>query len=369
MSRRWVRFHLTLAAAILVLAWPAPAAAQDGGQRFKARQFQADYRTILSVYAAGDLDGALEQLSTLESAIVEREGKRVIEVLWRSKLRVVQGLLSGPPEILVPISQLHQAAYLRYLEMQLQDLAVHSRLLTVELARILADRSRGRELDQRASRILTSMAAHLQKAFMESTAAQLYDRALEIDPENEVAMLGLAALRERHGDYAVTAELLEQLVRIVPENFEGHLRLGVNLARLGRYEEAEETLRLVADSPAPDWVLSVAYQELARTLSSTGQNGAASKLLEAAIVRLPGDATLPIQAAYLTDRQTIGPGDETLERALIEQPKDFLRSPRLIYSQMPQRSLQEMRAVLLAETNQGLPVLRRVLTADRRTGA
>lgn len=326
--------------------------------------FPSRYRQILERYAQGELEPALAELVSAETSLFERQGEQIIDRMWRAKLNVIRELMSTATEVLVPITVLHEDAYLAYLELGASSLAIHTRTMTVELAEYYAGRVSGERRRVVASQLLTSLAGHLQESFMESTAAQLYERALEAYPENVAALLGLAGILERHGEYREVLPHLESLVLLDPENHEGHLRLGVTLARLERHDEARGVFdRLLASEP-PDWILSVAYQEAARNLAHQGRTMAAWDLLEEGTERLPDDPTLPIQLAYLSDRATSGIGGFRLDEVLHRREAPEGPSPRYRYSEAPRTAIDAVRMELRRESTERLRILARALTAS-----
>lgn len=363
--RRYGPRRTALAALLLIcgLLLPSPGTPARRGRNLG--DFPEQYRQILSDYSQGDLEQAVAELVAAETALFERQGEQIIDRMWRAKLAVIRELMSTASEVLVPITVLHEGAYIEYLDLGASSLAIHTRTMVIELAEYYA----GKAADQRrkavASDLLTSLAAHLQSSFMESTAAQLYERALRVYPDNVAALLGLAGIRERYGDYEDALGHLESLVLLDPENHEGHLRLGVILTRLERYDEARGVFdRLLASEP-PEWILSVTYQEAARNLARQGVTMAAWDLLEEGVERLPGDTTLRIQLAYYSDRATSGIGGYRLDEALREREPAAAISPRYRYSEAPKTAIAEVRDELRRESSERLPHLARALVTSR----
>lgn len=349
---------------LLALLPPVVAAATSKG-KFKKAEFKASYLENLDRFARGEAD-AVAELVALEIAAARLTDFN-LEPLWKSKLSAVRGLLRAGPELLVPVAELHEQAYLAYLSSKEHALAAHSRTLTVELAEIYLERVEGARGSRFASAVMTSMAGHLHAAFMDPLAANLYQRASEIDPDNVASLIGLAGIRERHGAYDEAVAPLEVLVASSPEDAEGRLRLAVNLARVGRVAEAEADLRGLAESTTaiPDWIHSIAVQELSRVLIDRDEFDEAGALLETLSSSMPSDPTLPILVAYVTDRQGRPTRKSDLSESLQLGAAVRPSSPRLRYSQMPRQALDELRVALRGESAAQLAALARALSSDQ----
>jgi tetratricopeptide (TPR) repeat protein len=81
-------------------------------------------------------------------------------------------------------------------------------------------------------------------------AERMFDRGLEIDPENCRALLGKAAVQLRAGLHAVAAETALTAIRLQHFLPLGHYYLGLALARLNRFDQAVGALK-TAVSQAP----------------------------------------------------------------------------------------------------------------------
>ena len=95
----------------------------------------------------------------------------------------------------------------------------------------------------------------------------------------------------------------------------------------------------------------------------------ARALLEEGVKTLPGDPSLLIQLAYLSERTGSFSEDPALREALqhpvgrVQQP-----SPRFLYSQMPTVALAELRRTLDRENDDKLYLLARALPGGSNTG-
>ncbi len=112
----------------------------------------------------------------------------------------------------------------------------------------------------RAGRAAAGGTAHVARA--EAMAA--YRKAIELDPADERAYLGLAKLEPPPAALAT----LRRLVRRVPDSVEGHYRLGVRLATARELAAATREMRAVLERD-PDHI--DARLDLARLLRFQGQ--------------------------------------------------------------------------------------------------
>lgn len=333
---------------------------------FDKRACKREYRGALDRLARGEAERAVADLVELDSRIGAATESN-LGPLWKAKLSVIRDLLKTGPEILVPVSQLHEQAYLAHLEHGSYALASHSRTLTIELAELYVERVKGTHGERVASAVMTSMAGHLHANYVDPTASALYRRAIALDPTNTAAMLGLASIFERHGEYDKALPVLRSLAETAPRDPEGRLRLATHLIRLDEPAEAERVLRGLVEEQLrePRWIYSLAYQELARVLIERGEFDEAAALLDGAIRSLPGDSTLPILLAYVSDRARRPSSKAELASGLRGGVSSDAESPRYRYSRMPHRALDQLRAVLRGESAAQLPTLAEALSDGR----
>ena len=338
----------------LLLALPA-----DAAPSLRRGRFKAEYREALDILARGDREGALAAVLELETATIAATGTGTIRRMRQTEVEVLEDLLPAGVEVLVPVILLHEQAYLRHREVGRPLLALHSRTLVVDLVRSYA--AAGDEpAYPLASRLLTSLAGHLQEASIDSVAGGLYVEALELEPTNPTALLALAYLRERRGDYARALPLLERLVALRPFEGEAVLRLGINRLRTGDRDAGTRSLEAVLTPPQPEWVRSLAYQELARDLADRGDVTRAEGLLRRAVSEIPEDPSLVIQLSFLADREGGALGVD-LQGSMERSADRVVTAPRYRYSRMPSGALDELRREIAARDEQRLLVLTRAL--------
>lgn len=329
------------------------------GRQKRIRQaVVAAYRGVLERLGDGNEEGAITALSQIEHEVLGSGQESPFELLKEAQTTVLAGLGRAEPQALLPVVLLHARAYERYRDELDFGLSTHSRQLAVEVAERYA-RAAGDESARRlASGALSSFGAYLQTVQVRITGRRLLERAIELNPENRFAMLHLAAGLEKTADYEEAAAALRELIAIDPKSPEGRVRLAINLRRLGRDPEASDLLQRVIGEINPDWVLTLAYQELASIRLASGNPQGAVNLLEQAVGRLPEQGGLHLQLAYALDRT----GESARARRVLGrlEPTDSSEesgSPRYRYNKWPEAGDDAERAAFEQAALVRLPVL------------
>lgn len=287
-----------LVALALLLLGPVGARAQ----LFARATGEREVREALALWAAGEDDRALERLRALDAATPAEDAA----ALRRGKLRVGQALGRQQPVALLALARLEQRAYATYAAERKPFAALAARLLVSDLVQEYVRRSRNADRVPAAA-LLAELGAQLQAGAQEAAAEDLFHQALALDARQRGARLGLAALLEKHGDYAGAVSLLTDLVAAAPQDREARLRLAMSLLRTGHAADSERHLRALA-ADGSDWVRSLAAQELARVLVARREPRPALDLLRDAMAVLPCDPSLPVVAAFVGERAaTTGP--------------------------------------------------------------
>jgi len=113
-----------------------------------------------------------------------------------------------------------------------------------------------------------STALEMHQAGQLDLAAQLYQRALDNQPDNAEALHFLGVLRYQQGEHCKALELIGRAVALSPNVPDFHLNLGEVHRALEQYEEAvrcaEKALQLLPDYPDALNNLGLAFQGLGR---------------------------------------------------------------------------------------------------------
>jgi tetratricopeptide (TPR) repeat protein len=354
---------LWLFAAVLG-CWVAPVEAARGGM--KPLEYKQAYRGVLAVLAGGESERALAELAELEQrATGEEEAWRFLDNLWRLKLQVIRDLLANrSPDLLMPIIMLHHDAYFLYTELDRPYLAQHSRTMASELAEVYAERAGTAGAATFAGWTLSSFGAYLWSPSNIGGSADLFYRTFLVDPDNEVALRGLAAAYERAGDYPKAIEYLRLALAQEPGDAEIRLRLALCEIRQDAHaaEAVMSSLTQLTGEQHPEWIRSIAYQESTRIHLQGGDIEAAEALLRQGLEDLPGDQQLSLQLAMILEsKRRRSESLATLQAIRIDGwERD---SPRLIYDFWTPPELGTVRGELRQEMQKGSGVLAASLAA------
>ena len=325
------------------------------------------YQSVLTMLSTGQVDDAMESLYAFETTFMEGRQPKDVELLFATEVEVIRSLGQRDIESLVPVLVLHHDAYPMYLDRKKYQLAGHSSRVAASLADLYA-REGGTEGSRiLGARALTSLGIFGQRVGVQLQGMGLMLHALDFDPTNQAALLGIATVHERTGNYHRAAERLLELLRLAPEHREGRLRMAVNLDRLGETEQARRLLsELTAEAPV-DWVATVAYQELGRIHRQAGRLDSAERVFRQGLERFPADGRLRTQLAYLLDIQKRP--KEALE--VMEKIRDGETSaeptPRRLYGMGPQEAYHEVVAGLRNSSDARMPRLARLIDGNRQS--
>jgi tetratricopeptide (TPR) repeat protein len=302
---------------------PAPAAASDPGlqpgQSLKQEQVSALYKQALAAWAGGDVERACGSLMALEKAAVKDGDAKSRKRLLQAEEAVIHSLAGENLEVLVPIAQFHYEVYRRYLGPGPRGgytiVLAHARTMVHDLAIIYQEQSGSEGASRVASRLLTALGELMERAALHQPAAELFNKAAELDPRNTAAGLSLALIYEKNEQYDGVVKTLRRVLEAEPGQPEARLRLAINLKRLNRRDEGKKLLEgLAAAGDDRSWVANVAFQELAEMESEAGAYGKAEAVLKAALARFPQSTRLHVQLAAVLDRK----GDLRASKTMLE---------------------------------------------------
>ena len=343
---------------------PGPSEAAEparGDGRQAVGRARGAYLEALAQLRSGDLAAARLALVELESAAVSTEiasrAPALEQQLLQSQALAALELTGRQAESFVPLIWLHEQLFEQYHRHRRYLLATHSRRALLALSQSYLNASgRTPEARRLAAAAMVSLGGYFQQIGDKVGAAKAYHQALEHDPAQEAALIGLATIREKWGEYKEAADLLERFLKWRPGDTEAHLRLAVNLRRLEKYRRALSHLEsCVDDRSRSDWVTAVAYQELAALHAAEGRFPEALATLDEAVERLPGQQRLHLQLAALLDRMDRPAEARSVLAGLDAEAGRDQDSPRLRYSQRPTADLARTRQLLAEEARRRLP--------------
>ena len=321
------------------------------------------YREVLQTLTTGSLNEAAQQLDALETQVLATGESRsdALEWLIKAEERVAKQLTRQDPESLLPVLFLHLEVYGLYASGKIQPLRLIAARRRIQRLADEYGHSSPRGLARRlAATALAEAGIAVDRHNMPQEARRMLEAAFELDDGNPTQLLYLGYWYERRGHYEDAIRPLRRLITIDPGNTEGRLRLALCLRRLGKIEEAESLLRQLLREPAPDWLLTLGYQELARLLLDSGRYGDAISVLDEGILVYPEVQRFHYQRIYAHERSGTGYRVPELLRGL---PADNGRlSARNLYSKRPRASRSGARATLLRHATARLPVLQVALS-------
>lgn len=321
------------------------------------------YRDVLGRLASGSIEDAAGELARLEAEVLDTADPDAGAWLAEAEDEVLGELAGRDAESLIPVLFLHMEGHRRYADESAARLARHARGRIIAAARLYAETSRNDMAASLAADVLADMGAALRRARQQVASRRMMDEALALDERNVTALLGIGFDHERRHEYAEAVGCFQRLIEIDPRSEEGRLRLAMSLRRAGDADAAVAHLRRVIDDGTTDWLLAVAYQELARILAERGRFDRAARLLEAGLGRLPAEGRLHLQLAYVLDRMGEGRrARETMRRVPAGRPD----SPRLRYGLDLEEDDSQARPVLARQSMARLAVLARALSETER---
>jgi Flp pilus assembly protein TadD len=329
----------------------------------------AAYDHALGRLATGDVPGASAAIADLEVKALTGEETLTELELRELELDALHGWTAGGRDRLTQVLALYELIY--------RDAWNRQRFLTAghagEMVLHLVDgyvKSGVENAQKIGAGLLIALTPRASGAGLSELVQRALNRALDLDRDNETALLCLAVDAERRGHYTDAVRWLERLAKAHPEDREGRLRLALNLEKQGHRQDAERRLRDLAEAKGAesDWIAAVAWQELARAQIADKKLDAAERTITAGLGRLPGDEKLQLERAYLLDlRGEPGRAEEVLGPERTPAPATSGSSARLRYDELPQelldRGWEELRHGLAAR----FPALTGILNAPTRS--
>lgn len=345
------------------------------GEVVRPERIQELYRKILTDWSTGQTDRAPDELLELETTVAVDTDARTHKTLLKAEQEVIHQVGQADIEVLVPIAVLHHEAYRRLLARGARGHAlalIHTRNMAKDLALLYHEQSGSEGAALVASRLLTSLGGLLLQSAQQLPAAEMFQKAIELDGHNVAALLALATVYEKNAQTESTVKLLRQALTVEPANAEARLRLALNLKRLEQTAESQKLLEGLTADKDPSWVTPLAYQELARLDSDRGKAAEAEKALRQAVERFPDDLRLRIQLAAVLDRRG-APGEATalIEKALASPKTGEVANARYLYNAVRVDEFAQTRTFLDESSKSRLQTLAQALNAppaDAQTG-
>lgn len=315
----------------------------ESGERVRGREriahMEVAYQQVLAKLSSGFERDASEALLELERAEAKTSEDLLLEALHDAEMATAKRLADQTPDALIPVMLLHEAIYLSYRDSDERLLARHSRTVVQELAELYVES--GGTPTSVAANMFTSLGGSLQQTGLTASANSLFQRALDLEKNNEGALLSLAVYAEKTAKYEQAVTWLERLTSAHPDNSEAWLRLGINFDRLEKAEASARWLTKATTDKALPWVRELAFEELAAAARRRDDWAKAESILRAGIEALPKNGRFYLQLANVLDHQgQVRAGTAVLDD-LLASPN--LESSRMLYNRWPAAVLEASR--------------------------
>ncbi len=332
-------------------------------KRISVAPMRAAYREVLQILGEGDERRASNQLLSLEDGQLQ-QGFDHLETLRSVQLEMANRIAKMDLDALAPVMLMHHQQYRRMRQLRSPLLSTHARTLTLQLIEVFLQRLETPEAKRQVVSLMASLGSEAQRAGMVKLSENLLRRVLSLDASNETALLSLGFSAERTGDYDAAVDYYGQLVEVYPEHGQARVRLAVNLLRQKKMRPARRHLEAVIAGEHSPWILSLAYQELAKLYLEDNELEQAATLLARATERIPNDEKLYLQQAFVLDAsQRTAEADEVFQTMELKARRNRDTS-RHRYTEWPSEALAETRQFLDVSLRGQTPALETVLASS-----
>jgi tetratricopeptide (TPR) repeat protein len=333
-------------------AAPPPIPDTAAGRQLRST-VRAAYREALSALAAGRDAEALAAVEALEDALLLAPHRPAsVEQIVDVETGAARELAAASPDGLLPLLRFHQRLYETATARRRHPGSTVAQNVLVNLLALYRE-GKG----ERSREITATFGIELLRNGISRLGEPAVQSALADDPGNEMILLELAVDAGKRGRHADAVTRLEELLRLHPDNREARLRRAVELARLGRKDEAEQRLTAVIREETGGWLLSLAYQELARLQLSDRLFGPGERTLREGLRRLPGDEKLTLLLTAFLGRTYSATASREVIAGLKPEGAGGGGTARHRYNSPPQEHLEAALAALDREAASRRPAL------------
>lgn len=389
----WAERKVTEAVADLPAAPDAPTK-NSRWKRSEAAALRAAFLKALIPLGQGDEAAARQAIAEFEVPLLTGEKPATRDDLEELEAVVVHDLKDRRPESLVPLLMLYASLHRDYQLRNLRQPTMHAAVMVSGLAEIYVKQTQTTASKQLAAGFLLSLIPQLSRGGLSGFIFQILHQALELDPDSEIALLCYAQQEERQGQYEEAVRYLQRLLDKHPQNAEAQLRLAIVTARQGNRKQARQMLvdlvarsapppaaagaadttgsappasppAVAAANPVPQWVASLAYQELTRLQLAASDWNDADRTLSQGLAVQPSDEKLQLLRALAADLR----GEEGKARDLLAPMTPEVRrddTPRRRYNQLPEDSIGALWASLRESAAGRFPELAAAVTPSAR---
>ena len=350
---------------LLCACWCLPASALTTEEAAGIRE---RYLETLRLFTSDGIEVATGALFELETTVAQQHGTDGLDQLRELELGVASELAQTEANLLLPLIALHERTHLEYRRQALDANPYHARTTVYLQAQLYPEQMATTGERVVASDLFVSLAGYFLEGSPGPGAVCLYTQALQFNPANAAALLGLATAREQTGRYRNALALLESLIETGAADAEAWLRLAINLERLGEGGEAERILEKLTSESADNLVLILAFQQLARIRMDQERFESAHTYLVRGLTRFPEDFGLAVGLSYVEERLGLEPGEPLATRIATRDSALSGSSARYRYARPTYGYIEVTRERLREVARSHLPALADALAtlADSR---
>ncbi len=363
------RLRVLLGGCLLALASSADDSAHAADRSLPSpEQIQSIYREALGLWSSGRPDEAVAMLVEMETAAISDDDIATRTLVHKAEQKVISDVAGNDIEVLLPLAVFHQDVYRRYAERGGRGLALalsHSKDLAIDLARLYRKHSSNLDAPRLSSLLFVRLARSIADPLL---ASRMLQEAIDIDPQNISALLGMASLCEKAAQYESAESFLVRLLEIDPRHGEGQLRMALIRERRGDRKEGVARLVKLLDGGGATWVDLLAAQELARIYLLDGDAVKAEEVVRKGMERFPSFARLRIVLAAALDRRGDVLGARSELEAMAEMGADASDDSRYRYNRLNPELFAEAERVISEVGASRLPVLAQALSIPSSGG-
>ena len=196
----------------------------------------------------------------------------------------------------------------------------------------------------------------------------MLQEAIDIDPRNHQALLGLAFLCEKASQYESAEGYLLRVLEVDPNDGEAQLRLALVRERRGDRKDAMSRLERLVARAGKSWIDLLAAEELGRVYLLEEKPKKSEDVARAAIERFPTVARLRVVLAAALDLVGDVAGARSELEGMAEMRSDASDDSRYRYNRLNPELFIEAERVVSETSASRLSVLAQALSVPSSNG-
>lgn len=352
---------------VALLGVVSPIGATDR-TRATPEQVQSVYREALGLWSSGRPEEAVAHLVEMETANISDAEVATRTLVHKAEQKVISDVAGNDIEVLLPLAHLHQDVYRKYAERGGLGLALalsHSKDLAIDLARLYRKHSSNIDAPRISSLLFVRLARTISDPLL---ASRMLQEAIDIDPRNHQALLGLAFLCEKASQYENAEGYLQRVLEVDPNDGEAQLRLALVRERRGDRKDALARLERLLARGGKSWIDLLAAEELGRMYLLESKPKKTEEIARAAIERFPSVARLRVVLAAALDLLGDVAGARSELEGMAEMRSDAEDDSRYRYNRLNPELFVEAERVVSETAASRLSVLAQALSVPSSNG-